>query len=279
MVPGNIQPRVAILCGIALYPHVALATSDLITLQLSLAGSVSVSGQSQSTVEPTRHILPTGTAFPTSWRLTRIMSPTQQWGLTLDVFELAVALPTVRQWLPQLSPHCVELSGFNKSDSGHLLRLDRTERLPHEDAFNTFTNMPEHGPQLLWMCADSSRLYSLMQWQQTLLWTVSARHVNPPLEARGRFAHFLEEKGALELYTSSTLFERVSVYQTSRALVALQADMQVFRQRYGLEFQDHQRVHNGFLVTWQQGANRTHVSAVRQPDGRVVITHVTGTNL
>lgn len=273
--------QLAILCALLLYPQVTWSREAgllLVAIPISASSLAKVSDQAQPTLAHDV-IFPGGAEVPKAWTLTPIMSPTQQWGLTLHAFQLAAPYSAVRRWVQDLTASCVVLTGEVQLDNVNSIKSPGTgmplvERL-HAQGFA----LPKVAPQLLWMCADATQLYSLMQWQETLLWTVSARLPNQPDESRDHFAQFLENMGAVELHTTGTAFDQVSVYQTSRTLIALHADLDVFRQRFGMQFNEHQRVHNGFLVTWQHGPSRTHVSAIRQPDGQVIITRVTGTNL
>ena len=281
MACGNSHTQVAILCILTLYPQVAwasLASSRLAAMSFNAPHVVNANDQAQSLVAPVQ-MLPAGAAFPSAWTLTRVMNPTMQWGLTLDVFQLQAPLPSVQRWLPQIAANCTALTQDTELENAGPGRASSADKRFGTQGFDATFSLPETSPQLLWMCADTTQLYSLLRWQGDLLWTISARHAHYQTQFRGPFARFLNEHGALELQTTSTAFEQVSVYQISRTLVALQADIELFQRRYGLQVNEHQRITNGFLSTWQEGAERHHVSAIRQPDGRVIITHVTGTNL
>lgn len=301
MAPSKPCTQLAILCALTLYPQVGwakLASSSLLVMPLSATNIAYVNGQPQYSTSLAPALLapagvalpdtwarapallaPAGAELPDSWILTPAMGPTQQWGLTLHVFQLAAPMPGVQRWLQQVAANCVVLTDVITLENVNPDKSRSWEEPLFPQHYDQGFALPNDAPQLLWMCADATQLYSLMQWQETLLWTVNARHPSKGEETRDHFAQFLAEMGAVELQSTSTVFDQVSVYQTSRTLFALQADMEVFRQRYGVHFNEQQRVHNGFLITWQQGPSRTHVSAVRQTDGQVIITRVTGTNL
>ena len=281
MACGNPHTQVAILCVLTLYPQVAwatLASTRLLAMPISATHVANEDDQAQVLVAPVQ-MLPAGAEFPSAWTLARVMNPTQQWGLTLDVFQLQAPLPIVQRWLPHIAAHCTVLTQVSELENVGQGRASSGDTRLGTHSFDATFSLPEISPQLLWMCADTNQLYSLLRWQDSLLWTVSTRQANHQTQARGRFARFLDEQGALELQTTSNLFEQVSVYQISRTLLALQADIELFQRRYGLQVNEHQRITNGFLSTWQEGAKRHHVSAIRQPDGHVIITHVAGTNL
>lgn len=214
---------------------------------------------------------PHGLEFPTAWTFLVAAPATHIWGLTQYLYYVDASVSAVRYWAQQAANQCVDHAELGQPDRLQPNATAVLRDLDHAD------NSP--APTLLWFCADATRLYSFLQWHTTVLWAVSERQTTHEDAFVDRLAEFLHALGANQLHQSSTAFEQLSIYQTERTLLALQADLLAYIKRNGLQLSDHQTAHNGLVMSWQQGPLRTQISAVRQPDGRVVLTHVTGTNL
>lgn len=195
--------------------------------------------------------LPVGLKLPSSWTLTPVMPATDTWGLRLHLFHLDAPIAAVKRWASESRAAC--------------------DASPAQPADSTAV--------ILWLCIEPTRTYSITSIDDSLVWTVSERVQSENSVAVDSFAAMLLAVGAVQVLRTSNAFELVDVYHTSRSLVALQRDLEHYRGRHGGSLLERHQVANGLTLSWQHGAVRTHVSAIRQADGQVVVTRVTGTNL